>query len=102
MVSLLANQAWLSGGLRTTGQSGGCGVPSCVDEADDEKKRRKFDARVKPTIALEALREKATIAAAHHRVHPNQIYGWKRQLIKNATRSTFKIGHLPVFLASIP
>jgi len=40
-----------------------------------KKTRRKFDAGVKAKIALEAVREEATIAdlAARHGVHPNQI-----------------------------
>lgn len=53
-----------------------------------KKTRRKFDSGLKAKIALEALREEATIAdlAARHGVHPNQIYGWKRQLIENAAK----------------
>ena len=53
-----------------------------------KKTRRKFDAGLKAKIALEALREEATIAdlAARHGVHPNQIYGWQRQLIENAAK----------------
>jgi transposase len=53
------------------------------------KTRRKIDAALKAKIALEALREQATVndLAQRHQVHPKQIYAGKKQLQEHAARA---------------
>lgn len=53
------------------------------------RNRRTMDAALKAKIALEALREQATVTELSQRydVHPNQIYTWKKQLQEQAARA---------------
>jgi transposase-like protein len=48
--------------------------------------RRKFTAKFKAKVAIDAIQEKLTIQqiAAKYEVHPNQISQWKRQFLNNA------------------
>jgi len=49
------------------------------------RKRRTFTDKFKAKVALEAIRGVKTIAelAKEYQVHPNQISGWKRQVLTN-------------------
>jgi transposase len=62
-----------------------------------QKSRRKIDATLKAKIALEALREHATVPelAQRYQVHPNQIYTWKKQLQEQAAKA-FETGGSPL------
>lgn len=46
------------------------------------KKRRQYSNNFKAKVALEALRERKTVAqlASEYDIHPNQITEWKKQL----------------------
>ncbi len=51
--------------------------------------RTRYTAEFKAKVSLAVLREDATIPelAKQFRVHPNQIYKWKREFIQNAARA---------------
>lgn len=50
------------------------------------KKRRTFTDKFKARVALDAVRSLKTLGelATEHKVHPNQISQWKRELIAHA------------------
>ena len=49
----------------------------------------KIDAELKAKIALEAVRQVASVVDLAHRyaVHPNPIHAWKKQLLEQASRA---------------
>lgn len=51
------------------------------------KKRRKFSDEFKAKVALDAVRGVKTFSesATEHKVHPNHISKWKKQLLDNAS-----------------
>ncbi len=54
-----------------------------------KKSRTKHSAAFKAKVALAALREQESVAeiARRHKVHPNVVYKWKRQLAENVSRA---------------
>jgi len=49
--------------------------------------RRKFDARFKAKVALEAIKGEKTMSqlSSDYGVHPNQISKWKKELMKGVS-----------------
>ena len=50
-------------------------------------KRRKFAAAFKANVAIEALRERETMAelSKHYEVHPNMISKWKQEFLERSS-----------------
>ena len=54
-----------------------------------KKGRTKHSPAFKAKVALAALREQESVAeiARRHKIHPNVVYKWKRQLMENIERA---------------
>lgn len=51
-----------------------------------KKSRRKFSSAFKATVAIEALKERESLAELSNRfeVHPNMISKWKKEFLENS------------------
>ena len=51
------------------------------------KKRRNFNAKFKAKVALEAIKERMTLAelAQKYELHPTQITNWKKELLEGSS-----------------
>lgn len=54
-----------------------------------KKTRKNHSPAFKAKVALEAVREQSTVAeiARRHKVHANQVYKWKQELLSNMARA---------------
>jgi len=61
-----------------------------------KKTRRKFTSEFKAKVALDALKERITLAelAKKYELHPNQISKWKQEFVENSSK-IFDTGKSP-------
>lgn len=54
-----------------------------------KKSRRKFSSKFKSKVALEAIRERESLAelAKRFEIHPTQISAWKREFLEHADQA---------------
>ncbi len=59
-----------------------------------KKSRKKYDAKFKAKVAIEALKERETLSelAAKYEVSPVMISRWKKEFIENSTAAFSHLG----------
>jgi transposase len=68
------------------------GAKSFFSSKKMKNSRRKFSSQFKARVAIEALKERETLAelSKRYEIHPNQISQWKREFLDNADKAFAK------------